>query len=205
MYEGCSSLGSVPGTEMICVSSEGGDLVGNSVLRDSWRYNGVVVPVSIERWWPAILHTAVDILVRKHLSGNDVGFVGYKKEAVLALYGWMESFGREHDVYWFDESVDQDGMPFGRVVTFGMFAWAVRCGVVSEEDLRDAEGSLGGLLALAVSMCHCPGLVDADVLSFVRCVVIVLYVAFVVVLYVSCWVCCFIVLTVTRFGSCAGG
>jgi hypothetical protein len=147
----------------------------------------------------------MDILVRKHLCGRDVVFVGYKKEAVLALYGWMESFGKEHDVYWYDESVDQEGMPFGRVVTFGMFAWAVRCGVVSEEDLRAVEGSLGGLLALAVSMCHGPGMVDVDVLSFVRCVVVILYVSFAVVLYVGCRIYFSIVLTVTRFGSCAGG
>jgi hypothetical protein len=91
----------------------------------------------------------------------------------------------------------------GRVVTFGMFAWAVRCGVISEEDLWEAEGSLGGLLTLAVSLCHGPGRVDVDVLSFVRCGVIVLYVSFVVVLYVSGWVVCSIVLTVARFGSCA--
>ncbi len=63
---------------------------------------------------------------------------------------------------------------------------------------------MGGLLALAVSLCHGPGLVDADVLPFVRCGVIVLYVSFVVVLYVSCWLCCSIVLTVARFGSCGG-
>ncbi len=49
MVEGCNSLGSVPGTEVIYVSSEGGDMVGDSVLRDSWKYNDVVVPVSIDR------------------------------------------------------------------------------------------------------------------------------------------------------------
>ena len=84
-------------------------------------------------------------------------------------------------MFWYDEFVDQDGLEFGRVVTFGMFAWAVRCGVISEEHFWEAEGSLGGLLALALSLCHCPGLVDADVLSFVRCGVIVLDVSVIVV------------------------
>ena len=35
-------------------------------------------------------------------------------------------------------------MEFGRVVTFGIFAWAMRRGVISEEGLWEAEGSLGG-------------------------------------------------------------
>ena len=90
------------------------------------------------------------------------------------------------------------------MVNFGMFAWAVRFGVISEEDLWEAEGSLGSLLALAVRLCHGLGLVNADVLYFVRCGVIVRDVFFIVVLYVSGWLCCFIVLTVARFGSCAG-
>ncbi len=90
MDEGCGSLGSVPDTAVICVTSEGGDLIGTSVLRDSWEYNGVAVHVSTERWWLAILHTVLDMLVRKHLSGSDVGLAGYKKKAVLALYGWLE-------------------------------------------------------------------------------------------------------------------
>ena len=71
------------------------------------------------------------------------------------------------------------------MVSFGMFAWAVRCGVISEEDLCEAKGSLGSLLALAVRLCHGPGLVDADVLSFMRCGIIVLVVGFIAILYAS--------------------
>jgi len=168
MDESCGSVGFVPATAVICVSSEGGDLDGTSVLRGSWIYNGVVVPVSTERWWSHILHASLDMLVRKHLGGSDVGFAEYGRKEVEELLDWMEDFGREYDVFWFDESVDQDGHKVGRVVTFGMFAWAVRCNVLSEEDLWEAEGSLGGLLALAVRLCHGPGLVDPDVLSFER-------------------------------------
>jgi hypothetical protein len=203
MGESCGSLGSVPDTEMICVSSEGGDLVGNYVLRDSWTYNGVVVPVGVERWWPHILHASMNMLVRKHLSGSEVGFAGYKRETAKALLGWMDDFGVEYDVFWYEESVDQDGLKFGKVVTFGMFAWAVRCGVISEEDLWEAEGSLGGLLALVVSLCHGPGLVDADVLSFVRCDVIVMNVSVIAASPARGWLSSF-ELTVPRFGFCAG-
>ncbi len=60
---------------------------------------------------------------------------------------------------------------------------AVRCGVISEEDLWEAEGPLGGLLALTVGLCHGPGLVDPDVLSFARCVVAVLIVSCLAVLF----------------------
>jgi len=46
------------------------------------------------------------MLVRKHLSGSDVGFAEYKREEVKVLLGWMEDFGREDDVFWYDMSVD---------------------------------------------------------------------------------------------------
>jgi len=61
------------------------------------------------------------------------------------------------------------------------------------------------MLALAMSLCHGHELVDADVLSFVRCGGIVLDVSFIVVLFVSDRQCCSLVLTMPRFGSCAGG
>ena len=96
MDESCGFVGSLPDTVMVCVSSSGGDMAGVSALRDSWEYNGVVVPVSTERWWSDILHFSMDMLVRKHLSGSDVGFAGYKRETVKALLVWMEEFGNEY-------------------------------------------------------------------------------------------------------------
>jgi hypothetical protein len=143
------------------------------------------------------------MLVRKHLNGIEVGFAEYDRTTVKALFGWMEDFGVEYDVFWYEESVDQDGLEFGKVVTFGMFAWAVRCGVISEKDLWEAEGSLGGLLALVVSLCHGPGLVDADVLAFVRCGVYVMSVFVIASSHVSGWLGLF-ALTVFWFGLCAG-
>ncbi len=95
-------------------------------------------------------------------------------------------------------------MGIGKVVTFGIFAWAVRCGVINEEDLWEAERSLGSLLALAVSLCHDPRLVDVHVLPFVRCLVIAFDVSFIVVLPVSDSQCCSLILTMPHFGSCEG-
>jgi len=140
MDKSCGFVGSVPITALVCVTSDGGDLSGDSVLRDSWKYNGVVVPVNPDRWAANMLHIALDMLVRKNLGGSEVGFVGYTRETVNALLVWVEEFGVEFDVLWYAEYVDQDGMKLGKVVTFGMFAWAVRCGVISEEDLWEAEG-----------------------------------------------------------------
>jgi hypothetical protein len=196
MCKSCGFVGSVPPTAMVYVTSEGGDLSGEFVLRGSWEYKDVVVPVSTERWAANILHISLDMLIRKHLGGREVVFAGYERETVKALLVWMEELGVEFDILWYAEYVDQNGVGIGKVVTFGMFAWAVRCGVISEEDLWEAERSVGSLLALAVSLCHGPGLVDADVLPFVRCVFITFDVSFIVVLYVSDRQCCSLILIV---------
>jgi len=83
----------------------------------------------------------------------------------------MERFGSSPYELWYDERVDEDGVERGKVVTFSMFAWAVRCGVISEEDLLEKEGSTGGLLYLDVGLCHGKKLVDGNVISYVRCVI----------------------------------
>ncbi len=58
-----------------------------------------------------------------------------------------------------------------KIVSVGMFVWAVKCGFISEsklcEKLRRFHGSL---LYQAVNLCHGFGLVDEDVVGFVRCV-----------------------------------
>ncbi len=115
----------------------------------------------------------------------------------------MEEFDVESDVLWYAEYVDPDGVGIGKVVTFGMFARALRCGVISEEDLWEAERSLGSLLALAVSLCHGPGLVDADVPPFVRCAVMTFDVSFIADLSGRNRQCCSIMLTMLSFDSCA--
>jgi hypothetical protein len=79
MGKSCGFEGSSPPTAMFCVTSKDVDLIGDSVLRDSWEYNGVVVPVSTERWAANILHTSLDMLARKHLGDREVFFAGYER------------------------------------------------------------------------------------------------------------------------------
>jgi hypothetical protein len=71
-----------------------------------------------------------------------------------------------------------------------MFVWAVRCGFISEsklcEKLRRFHGSL---LYQAVNLCHGSGLVDEDVVGFVRCVFCVVsccVLVLIVVLLIDC-------------------
>jgi hypothetical protein len=98
MGKSCGFVGCVPHSAMVCVTSEGGNLSGDFVLRGSWEYNGVVVLVSTERWAANILHISLDMLVRKHLGGREVVFAGCERETVKALLVWMEEFGVEFDV-----------------------------------------------------------------------------------------------------------
>ncbi len=58
-----------------------------------------------------------------------------------------------------------------KLLSVGMFVWAVKCGFIDEakpcEKLRRFHGAM---LYQAVSLCHGSGLVDEDVVNFVRCV-----------------------------------
>ena len=74
MSSGSVSLGSVPSTVVVCVPSEDGGLTDESVLVNSWEWNGIVVLVDNERWASNVLHIALDIPVRKHLGGREVVF-----------------------------------------------------------------------------------------------------------------------------------
>jgi len=171
MNNGSVSWGSVPSTVGVCVPSEDGGLSVEFVLVNSWEWNGIVVPVGNERWALNVLHIALDILVRKYLGGREVAFVGYEIAMVVAVSDWMERFGSSPYELRYDERVDEDSVERGNVVTFSMFAWAMRCGVISEDDLLEKEGSMGGLLYLAVGLCHGKKLVDGIAISYVRCVI----------------------------------
>ena len=135
MSSGSVSLGSVPSTFVVCVSSEDGSLTAEFVLVISWEWNGIMVLVDNERWASNVLHIALDILVRKHLGGSEVIFVGYEMAVVVAASDWIERFGSSPYELWYDERVDEDDVERKKVVTFNMFALAVRRGVISEEDL----------------------------------------------------------------------
>ncbi len=91
------------------------------------------------------------------------------------------------------------------VVTFGMFSWAVRCGIRSEADFWEGAPTFRGILFQAVGLCHCPRLVNVDMAAFIRCSVCVgcgiLFDG--VVVCDNCW--CAWVLTEHRLCSCARG
>jgi len=179
------SLGSMPYTVVVCVPYEDGSLTAEFVLVNSWEWNGIVVPVDNDRWASNVMHIALDILVKKHLCGREVVFVGYEMAVVFAVYDWIQRFGRSPYELWYDERVDEDGVERKKVVTFSMFAWAVRRGVISEEDFLEKEGSMRGLLYLAAGLCHGKKLVYGNVVSYVRCVIGAFNVRFVVDLHVS--------------------
>jgi hypothetical protein len=42
-----------------------------------------------------------------------------------------------------------------KIVSFGMFAWAVRCGILGEDDLRMQLGKVGALLYQLVGLGYC--------------------------------------------------
>jgi hypothetical protein len=80
-----------------------------------------------------------------------------------------------------------------KIVTVGMFLWAVKCGFISENTLCDNLFKLhGALLFQAVSLCHGSGLVDEDIKGFVRCVCCILsdcVIGFAIELWGACIVC----------------
>ncbi len=97
----------------------------------------------------------------------------------------MKQFGVCHSFVTFDRTAFTM-----KIVSVGMFLWAVRCGFISEAklcwELRRFHGSL---LYQAVNMCHGSGLVDKDVVGFVRCVFCVVsyrVLLFIVVMLIRC-------------------
>ncbi len=92
----------------------------------------------------------------------------------------MKQFGVSHSFVTFDRTAFTM-----KIVSVGMFLWVVKCGLISEAKLC---GGLRRLLYQAVNLCHGSGLVDEDVVGFVRCVFLI----------VSCCVLMLIVLMLIR-------
>ncbi len=95
-----------------------------------------------------------------------MGLILCEPEQKIGLLIWMKQFGVLHSIFTFDRTAYTM-----KVVSVGMFVWAVKCGFIDEaklcEQLRRFHGAL---LYHAVSLCHGSGLVDEDVGNFVRCV-----------------------------------
>ncbi len=96
----------------------------------------------------------------------------------------MKFFGVSHSFVTFDRTAYIE-----RVVSIGMFLWAVKCGFISEAKLCGGLRRFhGSLLYQSVNLCLGSGLVDEDVAGFVRCVFCV----------VSCCVLMLIVVMLVR-------
>ena len=85
-------------------------------------------------------------LLCKHGLGKTVGLRVSSWGEDFVLREWLVGFGKTHTVMWFDELVGPDEIKSRRKVTFGIFVWAVRCGILDEEDLCANLGRVGGLL-----------------------------------------------------------
>ncbi len=58
-----------------------------------------------------------------------------------------------------------------KTVSFGMFAWAVRCGILSEAELCMHLGRVGALLYQMVGLCHSLGFVDVTITAYIKCII----------------------------------
>ena len=82
----------------------------------------------------------------------------------------MKQFGVSHSFVTFDRTAFTM-----KIVSVGMFLWAVKCGFISEAKMCGGLSRFhGSLLYQAVNLCHGSGLVDEDVAGFVRCVFLLL-------------------------------
>ena len=85
-------------------------------------------------------------LLWNHARGNNVGLRVSPWGENLMLRRWMHGFGIVYTVLWFDELVECGGAKSMKRVSFGMFAWAVRCEIWGEMDLCMNLGKVGALL-----------------------------------------------------------
>ena len=96
------------------------------------------------------------MLMMKHGRGENVGLYTAEDRKVLDVIYFLHWFGEKHDSIWYDDTEDSDSR--GRVkrkkVTFGMFAWAVRCGVISKFAFSAGAPVSGNVLCQLVRMCH---------------------------------------------------
>ena len=136
---------------------------------DTWEWSGVNVPVVRDTWDADVLALAVTMLLKKSSEGLDVGLVLCEPGMEIGVLCWMKQFGVCHTFVTFDRTSSTE-----RIVSIGMFLWAVKCGFISEARLcMGVRRFFGSLVYQAVNLCHGSGLVDEDVAGFVRCVFLV--------------------------------
>ena len=162
---------SVPATVVALVraGSDGASTISYS--EDVWEWFGVIVPVERDFWSGHALKTAMRFLLWKYGRGGPVGLRVSSWGESRMLERWMREFGVTHTVLEFDEVETCSGFRTVKIVSLGMFAWAVRCGILGEADLCTNLGRVGALLYQLMGICHGPGLVDAANTTYIRCVV----------------------------------
>ncbi len=131
----------------------------------------MTVPVIRDFLHAHVLATSMVFLLWKYGRGGPVGLRVSSWGENRMLRRLMRGFGEVHTVIWFDEEEARGGMRSVKIVSFGMFAWAVRCGILGEGDLCMHLGKVGALLYKLVRLCHGPSLVDVNVTAYIRCVV----------------------------------
>ena len=139
-----------------------------SYSEDVWEWFGVTVPVERDFWSGHTLKTAMVFLLWKYGRGYLVGLRVSSWGESRMLRRWMRGFVITHNVLEFDEEEASGGLRSVKTVSFGMFAWAVRCGILGEGDLYEHLGRVGSLLFQLVGLCHDLGLVDVIVTGFMR-------------------------------------
>ncbi len=77
----------------------------------------------------------------------------------------------KHILLWFDEEEASGGVRSEKTVSFRMFAWAMRGGILGKDDLCMHLGRARALLYQMVGLCHGPGLVDVNVTTYIGCAV----------------------------------
>ena len=159
---------SVPATVVAPVraGSDGASTI--SYTEDVWEWFGVTVPVERDFWSGHALKTAMRFLLHKYISGGSVNLRVSSWGEDHMLDKWIHGFGVTHTVLEFDEVETCSGFVTVKLVSLGMFVWAVRCGILGEGDLCEHLGRVGSLLFQLVELCHGPGLVDATVIGFMR-------------------------------------
>ncbi len=131
----------------------------------------MTVPVIRDFWSAYVLVTSMVFFMWKHGRGNTVGLRVSSWGENLMLRRWMYGFGVSHTLLWFDEIKECGGAKSMKTVSFGMFAWAVRCEILGEADLCTNSERVRALLYQLVGICHGPGLVDVTVTAYIKCAI----------------------------------
>jgi hypothetical protein len=151
---------------LVRAGSDGASAISYS--EDVWEWFGVTVPVERDFLSGHALKTAMVFLLWKYGRGYPVGLRVSSLGESRMLRRWMGEFGKTHIVLEFDEVETCSGFRTVKIVSLGMFAWAVRCGILGEGDSCEHLGRVGSLLFQLVGLCHGLGLVDVTVTGFMR-------------------------------------